>query len=55
MKDLFRREPAGAIGLVVSVLLVVQEAVAGAPSWKAALPALVGLLIRRFVSPVGVV
>ena len=51
VKDLFRSEPAALIGAAASAVAVVAEAVGDAPSWKAAVPALLGLLIRYFVSP----
>jgi hypothetical protein len=44
-----KKEPAAAIGAVVSLLLAVQHEVAGAASWRDAAPALAALLVRRFV------
>lgn len=44
-------EPAVALGAVASVAVAAQSAVAGAHSWKEALPLLVSLIIRRYVSP----
>lgn len=49
--QLLKGEPAVVIGTVISVLTFALEAVAGAPTWKAALPALASAVIRRFVSP----
>lgn len=47
-----RNEPAVVIGALVSILSFVLEAVKDEPSWRSALPALVGAVVRRFVTPV---
>jgi hypothetical protein len=48
---LIKREPAVLIGLLASVLVVVQQVVAGSLTWSAAVPVVVGIVTRFFVSP----
>jgi hypothetical protein len=51
LKSLIAREPAALVGLAISVLLAVQNAVATSPDWKTALPLIVSLIIRQLVTP----
>lgn len=52
MKYGFAREPAVWIGLIVAVLSIVEGIVTGTVSYEDGLPAIVGLIVRRFVTPV---
>lgn len=52
MKYGFAREPAVWIGLIVSVLSIVEGIVTGTVSYEDGLPAIVGIIVRRFVVPV---
>lgn len=51
LKNLFRSEPAVILGVLASLVQFAAEAVAGQSTWKTAVPALVGAIIRRFVTP----
>lgn len=55
MKYGFAREPAVWIGLIVSVLSIVEGIVTGTVSYEDGLPAIVGIIVRRFVVPVATV
>lgn len=49
--NVFKREPSVVVGALVSILVVVAEAVQGAPSWKAAVPLIASAIIRQLVTP----
>lgn len=53
VKALLAREPAVMVGGAVSVLVEAQQALLAShpANWQAALPVLVSLAIRRFVTP----
>lgn len=48
-----KKEPAVILGAIATIITFAAEAIAGAPTWKAAVPLLVSAVIRQFVSPVG--
>jgi hypothetical protein len=51
LKKFWLSNPSASVGLIVTVALAVQNAVAQSPDWKTALPLIVSLIIRQFVSP----
>lgn len=51
MLKVVKNFPAPFIGVVASVLLYVQQAVAGTASWEEAIPAAAGVVIAFFVTP----
>lgn len=48
---LAKNEPAILIALVISVLTIVGQVLAGGLTWAAAAPLLVGIVVRQFVTP----
>lgn len=50
---IFKREPAVLIGLLISILTVIGQALSSDLTWAAAIPLIVGIVTRFFVSPAG--
>lgn len=51
MLKLVKNFPVPSIGVVASVLVAVGQALAGSPSWSAAVPAIAAALSALFVTP----
>lgn len=51
MLKLIKNFPVPSVGVVASVLVVVAQALAGSPSWSAAVPAVAAALGALFVTP----
>lgn len=51
--SIIKQEPAVLIGLLITVLTVVAQVLSGDLTWAAAVPLIVGIITRFFVSPAG--